>query len=240
MTARNRWLTPNTPATGFICRRLLIPNGLDWLDIVTGAINELTFPYNFEQSGTESADDTADQFTLMFDRFCFDSQEECRLIGEIVTFAGPSNPSTNFLLCDGASVLRSAYPDLFAVIGVDYGSVDSTHFNVPDLRGRVVLGVGSGTGLSTYTLAQTLGEEQHQLTTAELASHAHSDTGHIHSDGIAIPAVGAALVGVPIPSAIPGVGVTGVGNAAITSTGSDSPHNNIQPSIALNYYIVAL
>lgn len=240
MTGRDRWLTPDAPASGFICRRLLIPNSLDWVDIVTGALNELTFPYNFEQSGTETPDDTAALFTAMFDRFCFDSQEECRLIGEIVTFAGSANPSANFLACDGASVLRSAYPDLFTVIGTTYGAVDGTHFNVPDLRGRAVLGVGTGSGLSTYTLGQQVGEEQHTLTTSELASHSHSDSGHVHSDGIAVPAVGAAITGVPVPSAVPGVGVTGVGNASISSTGSDAPHNNIQPSIALNYYIVAL
>jgi len=55
-----------------------------------------------------------------------------------------------------------------------------------------------------------------------------------------VPAVGAALVGVPIPSSVPGVGVTGVGNAALSSAGSDGAHNNMQPSLALNYFIVAL
>jgi len=237
---RDAWLSPDTPASGHICRRLLIPNGLDWLDIVTGALNDLIYPYNFEPSGTSSPDATAEAFRIMFDRYCFDSNEECRLIGEIVTFAGPSNPSTNFLPCDGASYLRSDYPDLFAVIGIAYGAADGTHFNVPDLQSRIPVGVGTGPGLSTYTLGQQGGEETHVLTVAELAVHSHSDAGHAHSEGIATPAFGAALAGVPIPSAVPGVGVTGSGSAAITNSGSDSPHNNIQPYTALNYYIVAL
>lgn len=235
-----RWLTPNTAASGYICRRLLIPNGIDWLAIVAGAINELIYAYNFEAFGTESVDDTIAAFSAMFDRFCFDQGEECRLIGEIVTYAGSTNPSSNFLPCDGASVLRADYAALFAVIGVTYGSVDSDHFNVPDLRGRVVLGVGTGSGLSTYALGQSLGEETHTLSIGELANHTHSDTGHSHAEGTASPAVGAAITGVPVPSAIPSIGVTGTGNAALTSAGSDTPHNNIQPSIALNYYIVAL
>jgi len=58
-------------------------------------------------------------------------------------------------------------------------------------------------------------------------------------EGIAVPALGAALVGVPIPSAIPGVGVTGIGSASISATGGSGSHNNIQPSFSLNYYIVA-
>jgi len=234
------WLTPDTAATGFICRRLLIPNGIDWLAIVTGALNELIYDYNFEGFGTSDIPATVASFTTMFDRFCFDNGEECRLIGEIVTFAGPSNPSANFLPCDGSSLLRADYPDLFTVIGVNYGAVDGSHFNVPDLRGRIPLGVGSGPGLSTYTLAQTGGEEDHVLSVGELASHTHTDVGHTHVEGTATASVGAAITGVPVPSAIPSVGVTGSGNASLSSTGSGVAHNNIQPFLALNYFIVAL
>jgi microcystin-dependent protein len=240
MTGRNRWLTPNTAAAGFICRRLLIPNGVDWLDIVTGAINELIYSYNFEQQGTVSPDDTAAAFAQMFDRFCYDSQEECRLIGEIVTFAGSSNPSVNFLLCDGSSYLRSDYPDLFAVIGSVFGSADSTHFNVPDLRGRTAVGAGTGPGLSSRSLGASFGEESHTLTGTEMPSHTHTDTGHLHAEGTATPFPQLAPPAGVFVGAIPGAGFTGVGNAAISNTGGGGSHNNMQPSLVLNYFIVAL
>jgi len=236
---RNRWLTPNAPASGFICRRLLIPNSIDFLAIVTGALNELTFDYNFEEFGTESSADTAALFTSMFDDFCLDPDQECRMIGEIVTFAGSSNPNTNWLPCDGASYLRSDYSDLFAVIGTVYGAVDGSHFSVPDLQGRVPVGAGSGSGLSTYALGQVGGEEDHVLTTGELASHNHSDSGHAHTESAASPTVGAAITGVPIPSSVPVPSVTGTGFASITNSGNDDPHNNIQPYLALNCFIVA-
>jgi microcystin-dependent protein len=61
-------------------------------------------------------------------------------IGMISAFGGTIAPEGN-LLCDGASYLRTQYPDLFAVIGTSYGSASSTHFNVPDLRGRFLRGV---------------------------------------------------------------------------------------------------
>jgi len=240
MTGRDRWLTPDPPASDFICRRILIPNGEDWLAIVTGALNELIYSYNFEAYGSVTPDDTASAFAVMFDHFCFDDDPGCRLIGEIVTFAGPSNPSTNFLPCDGASLLRSAYPDLFAVIGTAFGSVDSAHFNVPDIRSRVPVGAGTGPGLSTYALGASGGEETHVLTVGELASHSHSDSGHTHAEGTTTPTTITIGAGAPAPSAIGALGSTGSGSANITSSGSDSPHNNLQPYLALQYFIVAL
>lgn len=64
--------------------------------------------------------------------------------GVISPFAGSTAPS-NWLLCDGASLLRTDYPRLFAVISTTYGAADGTHFNVPDLRGRTPVGAGTGT-----------------------------------------------------------------------------------------------
>lgn len=238
--ARDRWLTPDTPADGFICRPLFIPNGQDWLAIVTGALNELVYTYNFEEYGSESVDDTVAAFQTMFDHFCFNDETGCRMIGEIVTFAGASSPSPNWLACDGTSLLRTDYPDLFTVIGVTYGSVDGTHFNLPNLIGRVGVGAGTTGGLSPHSLGSTFGSETITLGVGDIPSHSHSDLGHSHSEGSAAPSVGAAITGVPVPSAVPSIGVTGIGNANLSSTGGDGAHDNMQPSIALNYFIVAL
>lgn len=60
--------------------------------------------------------------------------------GCVIDFAGAAAPA-GFLLCNGQSVLRADYPALFTAIGVTFGSVDGTHFNVPDLRGRTVAGL---------------------------------------------------------------------------------------------------
>jgi len=162
------------------------------------------------------------------------------VIGEIIAFAGSVSPDPRWLLCDGSSVLRSAYPDLFTVCGASFGAVDGTHFNVPDLRGRVPIGLGAGSGLSTYALGQQVGEENHVLTISELAAHTHTDAGHSHTEGIAAPALGAAIAGVPVPSAVPSAGITGVGSAALSTDGGGQAHNTIQPSLAINFLIVAL
>lgn len=72
--------------------------------------------------------------------------------GIVSPYAGSSAPS-GWLLCDGSSKLRADYPDLFAVIGTTFGSVDGTHFTLPDLRSRFPVGVG--TGQFTFSFAST-------------------------------------------------------------------------------------
>jgi len=234
------WLTPSTPASGFICRRLLIPNSVEFLAIVKGALLPLIYSSNFEQFGSLTPDESAAYFQDMFADFSRATDRTCRLIGEIIPYAGSTLPDPNWLFCDGASLVRADYPDLFGVIGTTYGSVDGTHFNLPDMRGRTGIGVGTGGGLSARALGDSIGEENHQLTVTELAAHSHTDSGHTHVEGNATASVGAAITGVPVPSAVPSVGVTGTGNAAISTDGGDQAHNNMQPSLAINWCIVAL
>ena len=66
-------------------------------------------------------------------------------IGTIIPFAGSQIPS-GWLLCDGSSVSRSTYSNLYTALGNTWGSSSSTTFNLPDLRGRFLRGVDSGSG----------------------------------------------------------------------------------------------
>lgn len=232
------YLTPESLPPDTICRALFIPNDQRIIANVTGALELLTFPENWDLFGAVIPYDAAAAMLPMFNSFCF-NEGACRMIGEIIAFAGDVSPDVRWLACDGVSYLRADYPALFGVIGVFYGATDSIHFNVPDLRSRVPLGFGMGMGLSNYALGDQAGEETHTLITGEQAAHTHVDSGHTHAEVIALPAVGAAIVGVPIPSAIPGVGFTGIGSAIISSSGGDGSHNNVQPILAINFLIVA-
>jgi Phage Tail Collar Domain len=52
-----------------------------------------------------------------------------------------------WLVCDGETVSREDYPELFKVIGSSFGGGDGvTNFNLPDLRGRFLRGVDAGAG----------------------------------------------------------------------------------------------
>ncbi len=101
--------------------------------------------------------------------------------GIILPYGGSAAP-TGFLLCDGSSVLRATYPNLFTAIGTSFGSVDGSHFTLPNTARRVLMGAGgSGTATIGNTVGNSGGEEDHVLTTAELASHNHTQNQHNHT-----------------------------------------------------------
>jgi microcystin-dependent protein len=155
-------------------------------------------------------------------------------IGTIVDFAGVSEPA-GWLLCYGQEVLRDIYDELYGVIGVTYGAGDSvTTFNLPDLRGRIAAGKDDmgGTAASRLTaawgpnglvLGATGGNEKHVLTTAQLASHAHSYTNTSVQAGPGI-ATGSGIVPVAQNTANAGGGLG---------------HPNVQPTIVVNKIIRA-
>lgn len=232
------YLTPDSIPADTICRVLLIPNNAEFIANVTGALQALIFPENWVPQGALTPQQSADALINMFDQFCF-GQGACHMVGEILCYAVDAT-IPNWLHCDGQSLVRTAYPDLFAVIGTLYGSADSTHFNVPDLRGRTIISNGQGLGLTDRFPGDNGGEEDHTLTIAELASHSHSDTGHAHTDVPALPNATTIGPGAPQPTAIPGIGTTGLSSANITSTGNDAAHNTMQPWLCMVYYIVAL
>jgi len=82
---------------------------------------------------------------------------------------------TKWLKCDGSAKSRVTYADLFAEIGIAFGSGDgSTTFNVPDPSGRVPLVAGAGTGLTVRAIGDDGGEETHVITVDEMPAHSHS------------------------------------------------------------------
>lgn len=233
---KSRYITPdNAPSGSFFCRRVLIPDDVQYLALFMGTLLSLTYENNWEQINGITPADSALAFQAVFDSIEFSSDRTCRMIGEIILWSTAISPNSDWLICDGTSLLRSNYPDLFAVIGTTYGAVDVSHFNLPDFRGNVPIGQDG----STYILGAVLGEANHTLVTSEIPSHSHSDVGHVHSEITAVASIGAAVTGVPVPSAIPGIGVTGSGSANLTSTGGNGSHNNIQPSLPITYLIVA-
>ena len=93
--------------------------------------------------------------------------------GSVMAFAGDVEP-VGWKFCDGSTLNRTTYSDLFNVIGTTYGSSNSTNFYLPDLRQRIPVGLGVNTPDYTYdTLGTTGGDETVTLTTNEIPAHTH-------------------------------------------------------------------
>jgi microcystin-dependent protein len=161
-------------------------------------------------------------------------------LGEI-SMAGFSYAPNGYALCDGQLMSISQNTALFSLLGTTYGGDGQTNFALPDLRGRVPLGQGTGPGLSTRPLGETGGTEGVTLTTGQLPSHTHA-LNVSSNGGNATTPVNNFLA----PDAIGGsapfeTGATGsnaaMAGAAIGNTGSSQSHSNVQPFLCLSFYI---
>lgn len=137
----------------------------------------------------------------------------------------------------GATFAGDVFASLYDEIGATFGGTKNwaagNTVNVPDSRGRAMIGAGQGSGLTNRALGATVGEEGHANTLAENGPHQHGET---H--------------GANLPGYLAGGGsteksVTHLNNALATngrqmtdSSGSGTPHQTMQPSIA-KYMIIA-
>jgi microcystin-dependent protein len=150
-------------------------------------------------------------------------------VGAVIAY-GSSTAPEGWLNCLGQEVYRGDYPDLFAVIGTTYGAGNgTTTFNLPNLAGRVVVGQGSGSGLTSRSMGATGGSETHALTTNEMPSHSHDVSNTVQKSGLNTPS-GLDNDGSEIDT------VNTVSTAS-TSNGGGEAHNNMQPFAVLNYII---
>jgi microcystin-dependent protein len=91
-------------------------------------------------------------------------------VGDICFFAGNFAPN-GYAFCDGQLMAISQNTALFSILGTTYGGNGITTFALPNMQGRVPVGMGQGPGLSNIILGQTGGEETHTLTISQLPAH---------------------------------------------------------------------
>lgn len=164
--------------------------------------------------------------------------------GTVQMYAGASAPA-GWVLCDGTAYSRTVtYDGLFAVTGTTYGVGDgSTTFNVPDMRGRVPLGVGTGdaSDATAHALADKEGTETHALAFAESPGHNHQ----WYDDGTGTNAIDCAQTQDGQSYSVAGANTNfsdPIQQDLYTNTQQDlsvdgSAHNNLQPSLTLNFII---
>ena len=163
-------------------------------------------------------------------------------IGQIILFAGNFAPR-GWAFCDGQELRIAEYDQLFAILGTTYGGDGRLTFRLPDLRGRVPMHAGHGAGLTPRELGQATGTEKVRLTAAQLPEHRHeflvsdrapdgaaSDRASLGTANIYVNAEN----GTHRQKAGPN---TALNSKTIGLTGGSAPHDNMQPSLCLNYII---
>src|SRR5262249_32351647 len=104
--------------------------------------------------------------------------------GTIVAFGGgASNVPPGWLLCDGSSVLRASYPQLFSAIGTAWGSASVASFNLPDLRGQFLRGTDSGAGVDPDAASRMASHTGGNIGDNVGSTEAHQFAAHQHYIG---------------------------------------------------------
>ena len=158
-----------------------------------------------------------------------------------------SSAPAGYLLCNGASVSKTTYPELFSAIGYRHGG-SGNNFNLPNLQGKMLLGVNS-----SHALGSTGGAETKTLQKTNLPSHKHSVSSNITyqrhrknnelqggSDYIPINNVQVALTGyspLVVDYAAHLQSDTTSFSTDSDSVGNGTPVEIMNPYIAINYYI---
>lgn len=99
-------------------------------------------------------------------------------IAEIRMFAGNFAPR-NWAFCASQIISIAQNTALFSLLGTTYGGNGQTTFALPDFRGRVAVGTGTGPGLPNVTLGEMAGTPTVTLTTINMPAHNHPITGSV-------------------------------------------------------------
>lgn len=155
-------------------------------------------------------------------------------VGEIVCGAWNFAPRGT-LDAAGAILPISQNIALFSLLGTTYGGNGVNNFQLPDLRGRVMLNSGQGPGLSDYQLGQVNGVEAQSLSINQMPAHAHLVTplgsaadATLVSPAGAVPASKARTT--YFAAATPGASMAAVQSQ---SAGGGQPVSTMQPYVAI-------
>lgn len=101
--------------------------------------------------------------------------------GDII-MVGQQYCPRGWLNADGSVLPIANFTTLYSLLGTTYGGDGINTFALPDLRGRVPVGLGTGPGLPPSVQGEIFGADDHILTVSELPQHNHIATSMAVSD----------------------------------------------------------
>lgn len=175
---------------------------------------------------------------------------------------GTMRPTANktaapgWMICDGSAIQRIQYSSLFNTIGTTYGVGDgSTTFNIPDCRGRVLMGSGTASGGTVNRVLGSSGgtDAGPTITNANLPQHTHTTPSHQHSIHAKYTTnaththqgIGGFVAENPNPqdgdsSPSPSTNIDGSGTSGTAGSATPTPINTTPAYVVVNYEIRVL
>lgn len=147
-----------------------------------------------------------------------------------------------FAQCNGQLLPINQNQALFSLLGTQFGGNGQTNFQLPDLRGRTPVGAGPSIDPAwqpaPYTQAAMFGVENVSLVQAQMPSHQHTVAATTTSGTVRVP-TNALYGGVSGESIYGNAGSNAVplNPTLIQPTGSNTPHQNMQPYRVINFNI---
>ena len=164
-------------------------------------------------------------------------------IGEVRMFGGNFAPS-QWALCNGQLLPISTNETLYTLLGTTFGGDGTQTFALPNLRGRLPVGMGNGVGLTPRVLGQSAGSEGVTITTQTMAAHGHP----VYAAQAA--ANSTTISSTVLPATAPTGGDFYVINAGtpptlgmmapptvVGNSGGSTPHNNMMPYLCVTFII---
>ena len=177
-------------------------------------------------------------------------------MGKILAF-GFNYPPMECALCDGTLLNVTQNSALFSLLGTYFGGNGVQNFALPDLRGRTMIGQGYGSNLTPRSIGQIGGSETVALNSNQLPTHTHTATftgtsvtikasanaGTVATAATRINTIGGVTSGFlynndASPAIALNVAGTSAGTVAVAQSGSNQPHENMQPFTVVNFCIV--
>lgn len=163
-------------------------------------------------------------------------------IGEIRIFSGNFAPK-DWAFCNGSLLPIAQNTALYSILGTQYGGDGRTNFALPNLMGRAPMNQGSGAGLTPHRVGEAVGSATVTLSELQIPAHSHVPQAIDSVGALTVPnnnywaqapAAGRPPKQKALYTSAPNVQMA---HTALSASGANQPHNNMQPYLAMNFII---
>jgi microcystin-dependent protein len=167
-------------------------------------------------------------------------------LGAIKLFAG-SYAIKGYAFAQGQTMAINQSTALFSLLGTAYGGNGISTFQLPNLQSRLPISWGNGIGLAPRVIGETGGVDSVSLLSINVAPHTHAFNAANPVNQTSTNAAGPTVLLGPVgggsthtfyaPANAVDFQSQLLNQGAVVSVGGNLPHNNIQPSMGINYII---